>query len=429
MFYIYSFINVSLNPSIFWKTFYNIYLNFVDMLIGVVGKANVGKSTFFKALTLAEVEISNYPFVTIKPNHGVGYVRVECVDKEFNVQCQPREGYCINHNRFVPVELLDVAGLVPGAHKGKGLGNQFLDDLRQADALIHVIDISGSTNENGEPVAEGTYDPANDIKFLEYELDMWYLNILKKVWDKFSRQTVQEKQESYIAIAKQFSGLKANEDIVKEILNRLNLKEIPLNKWSEDDLIKFSKELRKATKPMIIAANKIDTKAGQENYEKIKNEFPDYKIIPCSAESELALKEAVKHGLIEYIPGDSDFKIIDESKLTEKQKNALNFIRENVLKKYKSTGVQNVINEVVFNILNYIAVFPGGVNKLSDSEGRILPDCFLMPKGTTALDFAYKLHTDLGNNFIKAIDVRRKIAVGKDYILKNRDVIEIVTSK
>src|SRR3989338_5626200 len=139
------------------------------MLIGVVGKANVGKSTFFKAATLAEVEIANYPFATIKPNHGTGYVRVDCAEKFFNVKCNPRFGYCIEGIRFVPVDMLDVAGLVPGAHEGKGMGNQFLDDLRQADALIHVVDVAGTTNEKGEPITPGSYDPADDIKFLEEE--------------------------------------------------------------------------------------------------------------------------------------------------------------------------------------------------------------------------------------------------------------------
>jgi len=154
------------------------------MLIGIVGKANVGKSTFFKAATLAEVEIANYPFTTIKPNHGTGFVKVDCVDKEFNVKCNPRFGYCLDGKRFVPVDLLDVAGLVPGAHEGKGMGSEFLNDLNQADALIHIIDVSGSTNEKGEKVPILSYDPANDIKFLEKELDMWYLRLIEKGWEK-----------------------------------------------------------------------------------------------------------------------------------------------------------------------------------------------------------------------------------------------------
>ena len=401
----------------------------VKMLIGIVGKANVGKSTFFKATTLANVEIANYPFATIKPNHGIGFVRVECADKHFGVQCNPREGFCINHVRFVPVDIIDVAGLVPGAHEGKGMGNQFLDDLRQADALIHVIDASGGTNEKGEPVGAGNYNPADDIKFLEHELDMWYYGILKKGWEKFARQIQQEHMDIDKALTKQLSGLKVNEEMVKECIKRLNLnKETPAS-WNDEELKMLATELRNLTKPMIIAANKIDIPVTQENIEKLKKEFPDHLIIGCSAESELALKEAAKNRLIEYIPGNNDFKIIDESKLSDKQKQALTFIKENILDKFSTTGVQDVLDKAVFELLRYKAIFPGGVNKLEDSEGNVLPDCFLMPPETTALDFAFKLHTDFGNNFIKAIDVKTKMPVGKDYLLKNGDVIEIMSKK
>lgn len=401
------------------------------MLVGVVGKANVGKSTFFKALTLANVQIENYPFATIKPNHGMGYVRIECADKFFNVKCNPREGYCINHNRFVPVDLIDVAGLVPGAYEGKGMGNQFLDDLRQADVLIHIVDASGGTNELGEPVTPGSYDPCNDIRFLEIELDMWYLRLIKKGWDRFARAVQQEKdhKEKIVKdIAKHLSGLKVNEEMVEEVLSKFDLDRSNILSWDEEDLKKIAIGLRKKTKKMIIAANKMDISTAKENFEKMKKEFPNYLIIGCSAESELALKEASKNGLIEYIPGDNDFKISEPDKLNEKQKNALDFIKKNLLDVFENTGVQQVINSAVFDLLKYITVFPVGA-KLADSDGNILPDCFLIPKKTTALDFAYRLHTDFGKNFIKAIDVKNKITIGKEHLLKNGDVVEIISNK
>jgi ribosome-binding ATPase len=399
------------------------------MLIGVVGKPNCGKSTFFKASTLADVLIANYPFATIKPNHGAGHVKVDCVDTDFGVQCNPREGFCLNHIRFVPVELIDVAGLVPGAHEGKGLGNQFLDDLRQADALIHVIDCSGGTNERGEVVAPGTNDPANDIRFLETELDMWYLGILKKTWDKFAKQVQYEHKEPYKEIAKQFSAMRVTEPLAKDTIAKLGLNSGDTTKWSEDDLKNFAVELRKATKPMLIAANKIDVPGAKENFERLKKEFPSYIIVACSAESEVALKEANRKGLISYVPGENDFKISNEAGLTDKQKLALEFIRKNVLQASGSTGVQYALDTAVFTLLRYFAVFPGGINKLADQYGRILPDCFLMPPGTTALGFAFKIHSDLGNGFIRAIDVKKKLTVGKEYPLKNRDVVEIISSK
>lgn len=397
------------------------------MLIGVVGKANVGKSTFFKAATLAEVEIANYPFTTIKPNHGTGFVKVDCVDKEFNVKCNPRFGYCLNGKRFVPVELIDVAGLVPGAHEGKGMGNQFLDDLNQADVLIHIIDASGSTNEKGEPVVALSYDPSNDIKFLEHELDMWYLRLIQKGWEKFARTVNQEKPELHKAVAKQLSSLRVTEDLAKETIEKLNLDK-DLMKWDRNMLLKVAIELRRATKPMLIACNKMDVKGAYENFERLKKEFAQYNLIPCSAESELALREAARHGLIDYTAGENGFKIKSEQ-LTEKQKNALNFIKTEILEKYGSTGVQQVLDKAVFELLKYIAIFPGGVGKLQDQHGNYIPDCFLMPPNSTALDFAFKLHTDIGNNFIKAIDVRSRRPVGREYLLKNRDVIEIATSK
>ncbi|MBR9677469.1 redox-regulated ATPase YchF [Candidatus Woesearchaeota archaeon] len=396
------------------------------MLVGVVGKANVGKSTFFKALTLADIQIANYPFVTIKPNNGVGFVKIECVCKDFDKQCSPKSGHCTLNNRFIPVDIIDVAGLVPGAYEGKGMGNQFLDDLRQADVLIHVIDVSGSTNDKGEPVSAGSHDPAKDIKFLEVELDMWYFQIFQKVWDKFSRQVQQEHGDIIKSIAKQFSGLKIDEELVKNSIKKLSLDPKKAINWTEEQLKQLVTEFRKATKPMIIACNKIDVAGAKENYEKLKKEFVDYLLVPCSSESELALKEAAKHELIKYIPGTNSFEVIGE--LNDKQKNALEFIKNNILKVYNTTGVQDVLDKAVFELLNYIVVFPVPAPNLQDADGKILPDAFLIPSNTTALEFAYKVHTDFGKNFIKAIDVKTKLPIGKDHPVKHKDVIEIMKS-
>lgn len=398
------------------------------MIIGLVGKPSAGKSTFFRAATLAEAEIANYPFTTIEKNEGIGFVKVDCADKDFDVQCNPRFGYCLDHKRFVPIQIIDVAGLVPGAHEGKGKGNQFLDDLRQADVLIHVVDMSGSIDANGRPVDMGSYDPVKDIEFLEEEIDLWYFGILKKGWQKFARQIKQESLEIHKALAKQLSGLKVTENMVEDSIKKLSLGE-DIEGWSDDEMKQLATELRKLSKPMLIAANKMDIETSKDNYERVKERFSDYSIIPCSAESELALKEAAKKDLISYIPGNNDFKIIDDSKLNEQQKKALGFIQDNILKKFSSTGIQDILDKAVFGFLKYIAIFPGGVNKLQDSEGRVLPDCFLLPQGSTALDFAYSLHSDLGDNFIKAINVRTKQIIGKDHKLNHLDVIEIITRK
>ncbi len=397
------------------------------MLVGIVGKANVGKSTFFKAATLAEALIANYPFATIKPNRAFAFIKIDCVDKELGVQCNPKYGYCVNNKRFVPIEVLDVAGLVPGAHEGKGMGNQFLDDLRQADVFIHVVDMAGTTSEKGEPLEPGSYDPAFDIRFLEVELDMWVLNIIHRGWDKFARTVQQEKAKLAKALAKQLSGLNVTEAIVDEAMNTIKLNPEKPAEWTDENLLAFAKYVRKRTKPMMIVANKMDLPTAEENLEKCKKEFPEYIIIPTSGDSELALKEAAKAGLINYIPGEKTFTMSD--KLNEKQKKALLYIKENVLDKYGSTGVQKALDMAVLELLKYISIFPGGVGKLGDSQGRILPDCFLLPPGSTALDFAAHIHTDLAKNFVAAIDVKSKRKIGKETPLKHRDVVEIMTSK
>ncbi len=398
------------------------------MLLGVVGKPSSGKSTFFKAATMVDVAIANYPFTTIKPNHAVGYVKIDCADKEFGKQCNPRTGWCVNGKRFVPIDLLDVAGLVPDAHKGAGMGLQFMNDLNQADVLIHIIDISGSVNEKGNPVQPLSYDPLNDVEFLEKELDYWYLDVIKRGWSSFARAAKMSGKEIYKEIAKQLSGLGVGEDHVKDCLKKLNLNQEKITGWSEEDLLKFSRELRIMTKPMLIAANKIDIEGAEKNFKRLKEKYPNYTVIPCSGDYEVALRTLAKKEIIEYQPGEPDFKIKDENKLNNAQKQAVDKIN-NFLKKFNSTGVQEILNTAVFVLLKYKAIFPGGVNNLVDSQGNVLPDCFLLPEKATALDFAYRLHTDFGENFIKAIDVKTKMAVGRDHILKHRDVIEILSRK
>jgi ribosome-binding ATPase YchF (GTP1/OBG family) len=302
-----------------------------------------------------------------------------------------------------------------------------LDDLRKADALIHVVDVSGTTNEKGELFVNGEHDPVKDVKFLEEEIELWMLGILERNWAKISRTPTAGKTHLIGLLAKNLSGLGIGEKHVDQTLLKASLLEKKLIDWTEEDKKLFVRIVRKISKPIVIAANKVDLSKSIENIERIKKEFPNVPVFPCSAEAELSLKKAAKANLVEYLPGESGFKI--KEGLGEEQKKALDYLRENVFKKISGTGVQEALDKTVFEVLKYIAVFPAGVNNLKDKDGRVLADCFLMPPNSTALDFAFKLHTDFGKNFIKAADAKTKKLVGKDYQLNNRDAIEIVYNK
>ncbi|MDO8647526.1 MAG: redox-regulated ATPase YchF [Candidatus Diapherotrites archaeon] len=394
------------------------------MQIGIVGKPSSGKSTFFSAATLVDVAIANYPFTTIEPNKGMGFVRVECIDKEFNVQCNPRTGFCEKGIRFVPVELIDVAGLVPGASEGRGRGNQFLSDLAQADVLIHVVDASGSTNSEGELVALGSHDPSKDIGFLEEEIDAWFFGILEKNWKKFYKTPAESKLKLLELMSQNLSGIGASPKSIETALAKNELTEKKLELWSDDEKKSFARQLRIASKPMVIAANKADLQGSDKNIERMKGQFPHLLILPCSGISELTLKKAAKDKKIKYLPGEKTFEVL--AGLDEKQKKGLEYIQKNVLEKFGNTGIQEILDRAVFEFLGMVAIFPAGTKKLSDQYGNVLPDCYLMPKGSTVLDFAFKLHTDFGNNFIKAVNVKTKQLIGKEHLLQNRDAIEII---
>jgi hypothetical protein len=334
-----------------------------------------------------------------------------------DVACNPKNSKCVNGTRLIPIKLTDIAGLVPGAHTGKGLGNRFLAEIMEAKALIHVLDVSGGTDANGNPVPPGTHDPAEDIKFLEEEMDWWIYGILQKKWKVLSRKFATQKPA--IVIAKQLSGLGIGD---KEIENIISEAGVPEN---EDELFNFVRRVRKVSKPMLIAANKIDVPESEKNIKPLQKQFSDRIIIPCCAEAELALRRAEQKGLIKYTPGSNSFKLI-KTGLEEKQKKALEFISK-LLEAHGSTGVQSCLNRTVFDLLGYIVVYPvENENKLTDKHGNVLPDAMLVPAGTTAKDLAFRIHTDIGKKFISAINCRTKRRIGADAELKNGDIIKIL---
>ena len=386
------------------------------MQVGLVGKPSSGKSSFFKAATMIDVKITGVPFCTIEPNQGVGHVITDCVCKKYNVQCQPKSGACKDGKRYIPIRLIDVAGLVPGAHEGRGLGNRFLDDLRQASCLIHTVDCSGRTDAEGK--ATSGYYPGNDIEFLTKEIDLWFKSIVERALSKFSRKSGFSNVDLLDTLTDQLTGLQVTKGQIKQVLDNVGI----------GDAEKFASELRRLSKPIIIAANKIDLPESEENLKKLREKFSYLSIIPTSAAAEIALKTANERGLIDY--SDNKFTIKDESKMDEKQIEGLKFIEENVLKKYESTGIQECLNKAVFDVLDYIVVYPvADINKLTDNKGNVLPDAFLVKRGTTLKEFAFIIHSDIGEKFIGGLEAKTKRKMGADYVLQNNDVVEILFQK
>ena len=397
-------------------------MNFSTVLqIGLLGKANVGKSTFFSAATQTPVASGNFPFTTIEPNVGVAYVQSDCACKHFEIKHDNE--LCVNGTRFIPVKLIDIAGLVPGAHEGKGLGNQFLDDARQAEVLIHVVDIAGTTDIQGQPVPVGTHDPLEDIAFVQDEFDQWFTDILKREWDKITREIDQKRAKLTDGIAKRFSGLGIKDYQVQDVLQQLGLITRNPKEWETDDIQKFAKELRINSKPMIIAANKADLCTDLNVIQKISED-----VIPCSAETELLLRKASKTGIINYSPGNNSFTIPDDKDIAPPQQKALDLVKE-VLSKITTTGIQKILNKAVFDSLNFIVVYPvEDETKLTNKDGVILPDTKLLPQDSTAKDLAFLIHADIAKGFLHAIDCKTKQRISGDQKLKNGDVIKIVST-
>lgn len=367
-------------------------------VLGLIGKPNVGKSSFFKASTLKDVEVANYPFTTIKPNLGVTHAKTECPKKE----CNPRRGACIKQNRFVPLEIYDVAGLVPGAHKGKGLGNMFLDDVRRSKVLIMVVDVSGKTDKEGN---EGEGNAIEDVKFVLEEFDLWLAGIVEKLTNKYGKLDENLKDLSGLGIT--------------EYDTNMTLKDGP----PKGNCLEFATRLRKRAKKVIIAANKADISTRWLK----ELETLGFPVVATSAAYELILRQASESGFIEYSSGQGSFKIIKE--LDPKQRAVLEKI-QGFLKEFGSTGVQKVIDLATFELAELIAVYPvEDENKWIDKSGNVLPDCFLMEKGSNAKDLAYKVHTSIGDGFIRAIDAKTHKAIGADHELKSGDVIRIVARK
>ena len=392
------------------------------MEIGLLGKANVGKSTFFAAATQTPVATGNFPFTTIKPNVGVAHARAACACGHFGIEHDHPD--CASGTRFIPVTLIDIAGLVPGAHEGKGLGNQFLDDARQAAALIHVVDIAGATDIQGQPTAPGSHDPLEDVAFVTNEFDEWFRQILDREWEKLSREVEMKAAKLTGAIAGRFSGVGVPEDAVQGAVQQLGLAAKKPREWSPADLAGLARALRRASKPILVAANKADLCRDTG----VAAGIADYETILCSAESELLLRKAAKSGIVDYVPGSGGFTVGDPSGIAPEQRKALDLV-SSVLGRIGTTGVQEALDRAVFGLLGLNVVYPvEDETRLCNKDGEVLPDARLMPPGSTARDLALSVHADIARGFLFGINCKSRQRVGSDYELRDGDVIKIVSS-
>ena len=398
------------------------------LTFAIIGKTNVGKTTLFNAATLLNAEISNYPFTTKEPNIGTAYVCDLCVCRELGLEDNPQNSVCIEGWRYVPVRIIDVPGLIKDAWRGRGLGNKFLSAIGQADALIHMIDASGSIDEEGKISRPGSGNPVQDVIDIELEIELWISHIIDRNEQQILHDT--ERIELAEALNKSLTGIKTKPSQTSEALKKAELNDKTFGKWTPEDRLEFAHRLLPIIKPTLLIANKMDLPTAEDNLEKLIEYYSQGLVAASSAEAELALRLADKSGLIRYMPGQESFKIINEEALTLEQKKAIEYIEERVMYKYMRTGIQQALNTLAFKLLKMNMVYPvSDETRFSDSDGNILPDVHLMQDGATPMDLAKTVHSRLAKDYILAIDARTGLRLPKNYTLRHRDIVKIMSQK
>ncbi|MGA2663824.1 MAG: YchF-related putative GTPase [Nitrososphaerales archaeon] len=397
--------------------------------IGIVGKTNAGKTTLFNSMTLQSAEISNYPFTTKSPNEGVAQVVTLCVHKEFGVQDNPKNSKCEDGWRFIPIEVTDLPGLIKGAYMGKGLGNQFLSVAAQSDALLHVVDASGSVDKEGKITETGIGDPIADFADVELELVLWYTKMFTSNLAKIAKAAKLPGGDLGSSVADVMQGIGVRKEHVNYALKEALLGGKDVDGWNEKEIQNFCWILRDVSKPTLIIANKMDLPNAAENFKKLREHYKDLIVVPTSGEAELSLRRAEAKGYIKYVPGEERFDVVKPQELTQAQQTALAYIRRKVFGEYLRTGVQFALSIAIFKLLKMNAIYPvADPEKLTDKSGNVLPDVYLLPTGSTLDDLARTVHTDLHKGLLYAVDVRTGIHLPTDYVLRDRDVLSIVST-
>ncbi|CAH0473588.1 unnamed protein product [Peronospora belbahrii] len=425
----------------------------MELVIGCVGKPSAGKSTFFNAVTDGKAKVGNYPFTTIAPNEGITYYMTQCpcLEKNKTRICTPRYGKCQQGIRYIPVKLLDVAGLIPGASEGAGLGNKFLDDLRHAQVLLHIIDVSGHTNEKGEEMVG--YDPINDADWLEMEIHQWVFTNLWKRWTSIARRHEATKSSLQNTFVGQLSGYGATPTLVSKMLDRLSLKE-PLNllSWAEEDVHKLVNVFLEVRFPTVLVLNKADQGDDTDrNIEKIVEKYGSDRCFVASAAAECFLRAVSKQRFIRYEPGSMFFSTLENDDEVQAKADAdkglgplkpiekkvlkrLERISDMVLFRYGSTGVRAAINAAV-EMADVVVVYP--VKSLKSfatnttpgaTKKGIFADAVIVKRGTTIKDLAFRVSQFLGTNlaYAEGEDGRRRAE--DEPITSNNTIIKFTTT-
>ncbi|CAG99768.1 hypothetical protein KDRO_E04160 [Kluyveromyces lactis] len=386
-----------------------------DPLIGIVGKPSSGKSTTLNSLTDASAQVGAFPFTTIEPNRATGYLQVNCACSRVGLQklCKPNYGWCENGLRHIPIMLLDVAGLVPGAHSGRGLGNKFLDDLRHADALIHVVDVSGTTDAEGKNTRG--YDPLQDIVWLQDEIRLWIEGNLHKRWGSIVRKHTATKSSAVDTLQQQFGGYGSHAPMIQRALGRIPGLP-PLEQWDNEWITEVVKSFMQEKFPTVLALNKMDHPDADKNVSKIMLKYPDVKCVLTSAITEVFLRKLKKQGFIRYEEGTEfvdTFEDDDTLKpLDEKLIQRIEVIRDLVLYRFGSTGVVQVL-QAAASTLNLIPVYTvRNIHTFAGGNGEnVFRDCFLVKKGTTVGKVATYI---MGDVTVAAIETVGGIRVSED---------------
>ena len=358
------------------------------MKLGIVGLPNVGKSTLFNSLTKAGADAANYPFCTIDPNVGVVPVPDERLDKLAALY---------NSAKVTPavIEFVDIAGLVKGASKGEGLGNQFLGNIREVDAIVHVV----RCFEDGNIVhVDGSIDPLRDIETINTELIFSDMEVLEKRLAKQKKLAMSNKEA-----AKEV-------DFISKMIEHLENGNLAKNYDLDEETEGFMKEYNLLTaKPVIYAANVTDDDladdgAGNPHVQSVKkyaSETDSEAYVVC-AQIEAELSDM----------SDEDKKLFLED-LGVSQ-----------------SGLDKMI-AASYHLLGLISYLTAG-----ETETR----AWTITRGTKAPQAAGKIHTDFERGFIKAEVVNWKELLdsgslhaakekglvrmeGKDYVVQDGDVI------